>query len=112
MEDYSPEDDILADCLSSIVVEEDDDIEKHLPTISLDDDIWMEVPVPERYLCLHKNSHHDLIPYPCSYSLNPPHHAQEEAPQYIDLSNIFMFPDVIISASNDNIPSLEDILGL
>ena len=54
MEDHSPEDDILAHCLPSIAEEEDDDIEEHFPTISLDDDIWMEEPVPERHLCIHK----------------------------------------------------------
>ena len=49
--DHSPEDDILACCLPSIA-EEDDDIEEHFQTISLDDDIWMEEPVPGRHLCI------------------------------------------------------------
>ena len=83
MEDHSPQDDILACHLPSIAEEEDDE-----------------------------NSHNDLCPYPCPYSLNPSHLTQEEAMQYIDLSNIFEFPDVAIPASDDNVPSLEDILGL
>ena len=53
-----------------------------------------------------------MFPYPCPYSLNPLYLAQEDAPQYIDLSNIFKFPDVMTSASNEDIPSLEDILKL
>ena len=61
MEDW-PEDNILACCLPSIAEEEDSDTEEHFPTISLDDDFWMEEPVPERHLCIHENSHHDLCP--------------------------------------------------
>ena len=53
MEDHSPEDDILAHHLPNIA-EEEDDIEEHLSTISLND-IWMEKPVPERQVCIHKN---------------------------------------------------------
>ena len=32
--------------------------------------------------------------------------------QYIDLSDIFELPDVMVSANDDDIPSLEDILEL
>ena len=112
MEDHSPEDDILACHLPSIAEEEDDDREEHFPTVSLDGDFWMEEPVPEGNLDIHENSQYDLCPYPCLYSLNPLHLIQEDAPQYIDLSDIFKFPDVIISASDDDVPSLEDILRL
>ena len=111
MEDHSPEDDILAPHLPSITEEEDDDIEEHFPTVSLDDDFWVEEPVPERHLCIHENSH-VLCPYPCPYSLNPLHLAQEDAPQYIDLNDIFEFPNVIVSTNDDDVPSLEDILRL
>ena len=72
----------------------------------------MEEPVPKRHLCTHENSQHDLCPYPCLYSLNPLHLTQEDALQYIDPNDIFKFPDVIVSASNDDVPSLEDILRL
>ena len=44
--------------------------------------------------------------------MNPLHPTQEEALQYIDLNNIFEFPNVIVSASDDDVPSLEDILRL
>ena len=90
----------------------DDDTEEHFPTILLDDDIWMEEPVPERHLCIHDNSQHDLCPYPCPYSLNPLHLTQEDTMQYIDLSDIFEFPNVVVSTSDDDVSSLEDILGL
>ena len=32
--------------------------------------------------------------------------------QYIDLNDIFEFPDVMVSTSDDDIPSLEDNLKL
>ena len=112
MEDHSPEDDILACSLPSIAEEDNDDIEEYFPTVSLDDNVWMEEPVPERHLCIHENSQHDLCPYLCLYSLNLLHLTQEDTPQYIDLNDIFEFPHVIVSASGDDIPSLEDILRL
>ena len=34
------------------------------------------------------------------------------APQDMDLSNIFDFPNVMTTASNEDIPSLEDVFGL
>ena len=110
MEDHSAEDNILAHCLPSIAEEEDDDTE-HFMTVSLDDNVWMEQPFPERHLCIHENSQHDLCPYPCPYSLNALHLPQEDNLQYIDLNDIFEFPVVIVSASDD-VPSLEDILRL
>ena len=112
MEDHSHEDDILAHHLPSLAEEEDDCTEEYCPTISLEDDIWMEEPGPERHLCIHENSHHDLCPYPCPYSLNPLHLTQEEAPQCIDLNDIFEFPDVVVSTSDNDVPSLEDNLGI
>ena len=56
MEDHSPEDDVLACHLPSIAEEDEDDTEEHSPTVLLDDDVWMEEPVPERHLCIHENS--------------------------------------------------------
>ena len=108
MEDHSPEDNILTHCLTSITKEDKDDTEEHFPTLSLDDDVWMEEPVPERHLSIHENSQHDPCPYPCLYSLI--HFTPEDAPKYIDLKDIFKFPDVIVSASDDDVCSLEDIL--
>ena len=40
--------------------------EEHFPTAQLDDDVWMDEPVPDRYLCIHEQSQpHDLCSYPC-----------------------------------------------
>ena len=78
MENHSSEDDILACHLPSIAEEEDDEMEEHIPTVSLDDNFWLEVPVPERHLCIHENAQHDLCPYPCPYDLNPLHLTQED----------------------------------
>ena len=111
METHSPEDNVLASHLPSIA-DDDNDTEEHFRTVSLDDDFWMEEPVPERHLCMHENSQHDLCSYPCTYNLNLLHLTPEDAPQYIDLNDIFEFPDVVVSASDDDIPGLEDILEL
>ena len=110
LENNSSEDNVLARHLPSIA--EDDEMEEHFQTVSLDDDFWMEEPVHERQLCIHEDAQHDLCPYPCPYDLNQQHLAQEDAMQYIDLNDIFEFPDVMVSANNDEIPNLEDILKL
>ena len=110
IENHPSEDDILAHCLSSMAEEEDSDMEEHFPTISLDDNFWMEEPVPERQLCIHEDAQHALCPYPCPYNLNQLHLTQEDM-QYVDLNDISDFPDVMVSA-DDDMPSLEDILKL
>ena len=50
--------------------EEEVDEEEHFPRAPLDDDVWMEEPVPDRHLCIHEHLQHDLCPYPSSYSLD------------------------------------------
>ena len=77
MEDHSPEEDILAHHLPCIA--EEDYTEEHFSTVSPYDDVWMKEPVPERYLCIHENSQHDLCPYPCLYTLSPLDVTQEDA---------------------------------
>ena len=50
-------------------VPSDEEEEEHFPTAPLDDDVWQEEPVPDRYLCIHNQSQpHDLCPYHCLYS--------------------------------------------
>ena len=39
-------------------------------------------------------------------------HHSRRCHQYIDLIDIFELPDVIVSAADEDMPSLEDILGL
>ena len=87
---------------------------EHFTTAPLGDDIWMEEPVPDRHLCIHEQSQpHDLCPYLCPYGLDQLHPAPEYAPtpQYMDLSDIFDFADVMTTASDEDIPSLEDVLN-
>ena len=96
--------------LPSMAKEEDNDMEENFPTISLDDDFWMEEPVLERHLYIHEDAQHDLCPYLCPYNLNQLHLTQEDV-QYIDLNNMIDFPDVMASAADDML-SLEDILKL
>ena len=97
------------------VPSEEEEVEEHFPTTPLDDDVWIEEPVPDRHLCIHEQSQaHDPCPYPCPYSLKQIHLTLKYAPtpQCMDLSNIFNFPDVVTTASNEDIPGLEDVLGL
>ena len=72
--------------------------------------LWTPIHILQLQPAYSTTSQHDLCPYPCLYSWNPLHLTQEDDPQYIDLNDIFKFPEVI-SASEDNVPSL-DILGL
>ena len=95
--------------LTSTDEEED---EEHFATAPLNDDVWMEEPVLDRHLCIHEHSQHDLYPYPCPYSLHQLQLTPDYAPQYMDLSDIFNFPDVITTASDEDILNLEDVLQL
>ena len=70
----------------------------------------MEEPVPERHLCIHENAQHDFCTYLCPYDLNQLHLAQEDM-QYIDVSDVLDFLDVMLPA-DDDMTSLEDILKL
>ena len=43
--------------------EEEEEVEEHFPTAPLDDDVWMEEPVPNRHLYIHEQSQpHGLHP--------------------------------------------------
>ena len=120
MEDHSLDDDILACHLPSIAEEDDDDTEEHFQTVSPDDNVWMEEPVPERHLCIHENwpLMHPWkltiwsVPLPMPAQFQSLHLTQEDAPQNIDINDIFDFPDVIVTASDEDVPSLEYILRL
>ena len=55
MEHHSPDKHTM-DCHLTSMEEEDEeeeDIEEHFPTASLNDDVWMEEPVPDRHVCIH-----------------------------------------------------------
>ena len=96
---------------------QDTTAKEDLPTAPLDDDIWLEDPVPYRHLCNHEQSQpHYQCFYPCPYSLDLPHSAPEDAPapyyKIVDLSDISDLQDVMTTTSDEDIPDLEDIFGL
>ena len=62
---WSPAEYQMACLLTS--AEEEEDQEEHLQTAPLDDDVQMEETFPDRHLCIHEHSQHDLYPYPCQY---------------------------------------------
>ena len=91
--------------------------EEDFTTAPLDDDIWLEDPVPDRNLCTHEQLQpHYHCSYPCLYSLDLPHSSPEDAPvQYnemMDFSDILDLQDVMTTTSNEDIPDLEDIFRL
>ena len=97
--------------LTSADKEEEDD-EEQFPTAPLNDNVWMEESVQNRHLRIHEHSQHDLCPYSCPYSLDQLCLAPDYTPQYMDLSDIFNFLDVITTASDEDIPNQEDVLQL
>ena len=57
--------------------------DKDFPTAPLDDDIWLEDPLPDRHQCIHEQSQpHYQCSYPCPYSLELPHFSPEDAPPH------------------------------
>ena len=50
----------MACYLSSTDEDEEGEEEEHFPTVPLNYDVWMEEPVSNRHLCIHKDSQHDL----------------------------------------------------
>ena len=96
---------------------QDTTAEEDFPTIPLDDNIWLEDPVPDRYLCIHEPSQPNCqCSYPCPYRLCQPHSSPEDAPapyyKMMDLSDISDFQDVMTTTSDEDIPDLEAIFGL
>ena len=91
--------------------------EENFPTAPLDDDIWLEDPVSDRDLYIHKQSQlHYQCSYPCPYSLNLPHSTPEDTPtpyyKMMDLSDISDVQDVMTTTSDEDIPDLEAIFRL
>ena len=69
-------------------------MEENFPTVSLDDNFWME-DTCSREANVHtwKWPNMSCSLYACPYDLNQLHLTQEDL-QYIDLNDIFDFPDV------------------
>ena len=114
MEHHSPEEHPMACHLFNIEEEdeEEEDTGEHFPTVSLNDDVWMEEPDPQRHLCIHEHLQHDLCPYSCPYSVDQLHLTLDYTPQHMDPSDIFDLPDAITTASDEDIPYPEDVLQL
>ena len=82
--------------------------EEDFPIAPLDDDIWLEDPIPDRHLCIHEQSQpHYQCSYPCPYILDLPHSAPDHAlaPYYelMDLSDISDLQDVMTPTSDEDI---------
>ena len=97
--------------------EKEEEEEEDFPPAPLDDDIWLEEPVPVRHLCIHEQSQpHYQCYYPCPYSLDLLCSAPEDAsaPYYklMDLSDILDLQDVMTTTRDEDIPDLEDMFGL
>ena len=83
--------------------------EEDFPTAPLDDDIWLEDPVPGRCLCIHEQSQpHFLCSYHCTYKLED---TQASYYEIMDLSDIPDFQDMMTTTSDEDIPDLDDIFG-
>ena len=94
-----------------------DDEEEDFPTVTLDDDIWLEDPFPDRHLCIHEQSQpHFPCSYPCPYSLDLLPYTPENAPALyyllMDLSYISDFQDMMMTTSEEDIPDLDNVFGL
>ena len=85
---------------------EDEEEEMDFQTVPLNDDHWTTAEIPDRTLCIHEHAlPHGLCLYPCPY-------ANYQIPLYIDsldLSDISDFKDIMITSSDDDIPTLEDM---
>ena len=61
---------LIDDSFQDIPSEEEEEVEEHFPTALLDNDVWMEEPVPDGHLSIHEQSQaHDLCPYPLAIQL-------------------------------------------
>ena len=101
-----------ADSLQDVPSKEEEDFQ----TAALEDDVWLEERVPDRHLCIHEQSQqHDLCPYPSPYSLDQlcPTPGNAPTPHYemMDLNDIFNFPDVMTTTSDEDIPDLDGVFG-
>ena len=88
--------------------------EEDFPTAPLNDNVWLEEPVPARHLCIHEQSEPNfLCSYPCPYTLDLPPLAPEDTPasyhEMMDLNDISDFQDVMTITSDEVILDLDDV---
>ena len=88
--------------------------EEDFPTAPLNDNVWLEEPVPVTHLCIHEESvPHFLCFYLRPYSLDLPPPTTEDIQasycQMMDLDDISDFQDVMTTTSDEDIPDLDDV---
>ena len=82
-----------------------EDEEEDFQMVPLDDEHWTTEEVPDRTLCIPKHALlHGLCPYPCSYAK----YLLPSYAEFMDLSDISDFEDIMITSSDEDIPALED----
>ena len=83
--------------------------EEDFQTVALDDDHRITDPVPDRHMCIHEHFQpHSVCCYPCTYTDSTPASYQNA----LDLSDISDFKDVMTTSSDEDIPALDDVIGL
>ena len=83
--------------------------EEDVQIVTLDDDHWTTDQIPDRHLCIHEHSlPHSICPCPCPYMDSTPALYQDS----LDLSDISDFKDVMTTLSDEDVPALEDVVGL
>ena len=79
--------------------------EEDFQTVPLDDEYWDMEEIPDRHLCIHEHSlPHGLCPYPCPYS----DYQTSSYYDTLDLSDISEFEDLMITSSDEDIPTFDD----
>ena len=87
----------------------DEEEEEDFQTVALDDDHWTTDQIPDRHLCICKDSLPDfLCPYPCPYMDYTPASYQDS----LDLSDFSDLKDVMITSSDEDVPALDDMVEL
>ena len=95
--------------------------DKHLPTVPLDDDVWVEEPIPDRCLCIHNrpDALHCQCLYSCLYDSisfrmdllqSTPWNAVVFNYEQMDFSDISSdLPDIMMMMSDTDIPHPTDV---
>ena len=85
---------------------EDEEGEEDFQMVPLNDEHWTSEEIPERTLCIHKHGlPHVLCPYPCSYMK----YQMSSYMDSLDLSDILDFEDYMVTSSNEDMPTFEDM---
>ena len=76
--------------------------------VSLDDEHWNMEEILDRHLCIHGHSlPHELCPYPCPYL----DYTSSSYYNTLDISDISKFKDLMTTANDEDIHTLEEEIG-